>query len=128
MQQERNPADAGRNLLERLQPFPGHCRFEMREAGDIAAGPRQTCDQANFDRSRDHHEHDRHRARLTLHSRRDRRSVGQNRVRCQADQLRGVGPQAVGIGGGPPSVDPEIAALDPPQFSKCLPKRREANL
>ena len=41
---------AGRDLLEKLQPFPGQAVFELGEAGDIAARPRQARDEAGADR------------------------------------------------------------------------------
>ena len=47
----------GRDLLEQLHPFPAHDEFETREAGGIAAGPRQTLHKAGSDRVGDVHEH-----------------------------------------------------------------------
>src|SRR6266540_641860 len=100
----------------------------MSKAGDIATGPGETCHQADFDRSRDHHEYGRHGARLSLHGRNDGRGVGEHRIWRRADQLCDVRPQCFGISGGPPLIDLDIAALGPPQLSKHLPKRRETDL
>jgi hypothetical protein len=38
MEQESDPVDSRRDLLEQLQPFAGHCRLEIDDAGDVAAG------------------------------------------------------------------------------------------
>src|SRR5262245_56635078 len=100
----------------------------MGKAGDIATGTGETCDQADFDRSRDHHEYDRHGTRLSLHSRNDGRGVGEHRIWRRADQLCDVRPQCFGINGAPAFIDLDIAPLGPPQLSKHLPKRRETNL
>jgi hypothetical protein len=56
--QQRDPAHARRNFFEQLKPFPAHRQFEMREPGDVAAGLRQTCDQAELDRIGDLYKHD----------------------------------------------------------------------
>src|SRR5215510_3169260 len=100
----------------------------MGKAGDIATGPGDTCGQADFDRSWDHHEYDRHGARLSLHSRNDGRGVGEDRIWRQTDQFCDVRPQYFGISGAPALIDLDIAALGPPQLSKHLPKRRETDL
>src|SRR5262249_30673680 len=100
----------------------------MGKAGDIATGPGETCDQADFDRSRDHHEYDRHGARLSLHSRNDGRGVGEDGIWRRTDRLCDVRAQYFGVSGAPALIDPDIAALGPPQLSKHLPKRRETDL
>ena len=51
---------ARRDLLEQLQPFPAHAEFEQDEAGDVAARPRKTLDEAGADRIDGVREHDRH--------------------------------------------------------------------
>src|SRR6516162_5624172 len=59
--QYRHARQAGRDLLEQLQPFPAHAVFGETEPGGIAAGPSQALDKAAADRVADVHEHDRHR-------------------------------------------------------------------
>jgi hypothetical protein len=54
-----------RDLLEELRPFAGDRRFEIGEAGDIAARTSKACDKAAADRIGRHDEHDRDRAGLS---------------------------------------------------------------
>src|SRR5262249_43804002 len=96
----------------------------MDKAGNIATGPGEACDQADFDRSRDHHEYDWHGARLSLHSRNDGRGVGKHRIWRRGE----VRPQCFGISGAPALINVDIAALGPPQLSKHLPQRRETDV
>ena len=39
VEQERDPGDARRNLLEQLQPFAGHRRLHKDKTGDVATRP-----------------------------------------------------------------------------------------
>ncbi len=50
VEQERDPVDARRNLLEQLHPLSDHRVFHMDETGDVAARPRQARDEAAADR------------------------------------------------------------------------------
>jgi hypothetical protein len=36
-----DPFNAGRNLLEKFEPFPPHCRLYVNEPGYIRTGPEQ---------------------------------------------------------------------------------------
>ena len=54
--------------------------------------------------------------------------VSQNRIGIRLDQLRHISPHAVGVAGGPASVDAKIAAFCPPQFLQPLAQGRNACL
>src|SRR5262245_3784806 len=58
IEQKRHASDAGGNLLEHLQPFPYHRKVDEREAGDVAAGTRQSHHETLSDRIVDDAEHD----------------------------------------------------------------------
>ena len=41
IEDERDPGDAKRDFLEKLEPFTAHAGFEIREPSHVAARPRQ---------------------------------------------------------------------------------------
>jgi hypothetical protein len=49
-QPPRGVNDGGRNLLHYFERFAQHRELESGETGNIAARPRQACDQAGSDR------------------------------------------------------------------------------
>src|SRR5262249_47188430 len=49
VEQEGDPGDVRRDLLEQLQPLAGHRRLNAGEAGDVAAWPRKARDEAATD-------------------------------------------------------------------------------
>ena len=57
---DRHSRQAGRDLLEQLQPFPAYAVFGGHETGDVAARPRQAFDKAGTDRIAGDREYDRH--------------------------------------------------------------------
>jgi len=61
----------------------------------------------------DLHEHHRHRAGGLPDHRQIDRGSGQNHVRREPDQLRGVDPRQPGIAGVPANVDAKILAFIP---------------
>lgn len=48
--EDRHARDRRRDLRQHPQPFAGYRRVEIAEAGDGAAGVRETCDEASTDR------------------------------------------------------------------------------
>src|SRR5215204_7227071 len=46
VEQDPDPPKVGRDLLQQLEPFSPHCRFDIGEAGGVAAGPARLA--ANF--------------------------------------------------------------------------------
>ena len=55
-------------------------------------------------------------------------AVGQDHIGSRLDQLRHISPHAVGVAGGPASVDAKIAAFRPPEFLQPLAQGRNASL
>jgi len=55
-------------------------------------------------------------------------AVGQDHIGSRLDQLRHISPHAVGVAGGPASVDAKIAAFRPPEFLQPLAQGSNACL
>ena len=126
VEHECDAGDAGRHLLEQLDPFAGHARLQVRESGGVAARTRQARHEALGDRLADPGEHDRNGARRLLCPDQSQGGIGQDQVRRKAQQFRGGGPCPLGIGNTPPVIDREIATDRPSQLVEALLKRRDA--
>jgi hypothetical protein len=63
---ERSAREVWRELLQHSEPLAGDAGLEKQKARDIAAGPRQTGDEARADRVGHACEHDRDHAGLSL--------------------------------------------------------------
>jgi len=122
------PRHLRRNLLEQFQPFAAKPVFEIHEAGNVAAWPRQAIDEARADRIGHGREHDRQGAGEMLQCRHADGGVGQEDVRCERDQFLRVSARPVGIVLAPADVDPYIAGIAPAQLLQGLLERREAGL
>src|SRR5262249_58047746 len=55
-------------------------------------------------------------------------AVSQDRIGIRLDQLRHISPHAIGVAGGPTSIDAKIAAFRPPEFLQPLAQSRNASL
>src|SRR5215468_4478269 len=87
MANSRQPLQAGDHLAQKLKPLGRKLGRLNRQACDIAAWPRQGCDQASTDRVRRHPEHDRdNRCRLLCRDNRLSR-VGDDNVDFALDEL-----------------------------------------
>src|SRR5438874_100589 len=64
VEDDGNPRDGWRDLLEQLQPFLENRRIEGAEPGDIAAGSREALHNAQSNRIGHQYEDDRYRASL----------------------------------------------------------------
>src|SRR5262249_28771742 len=118
MANSRQPLQAGDHLAQKLKPLARKPGRLTRQACDIAAGPRQGCDQASTDRVRRHPEHDRdNRCRLLCRDNRLSR-VGDDNVDFALDELgRDLGKPLVA------SLRPAIfnrdgATFDPAELSQ----------
>jgi hypothetical protein len=120
------PVYARRHRFEFLEPLPAHLRFEIRKSGKIAARSRQTRNKADADGIGDPDEHNRYGLGLLPKGGQDRRAIGEDRFWRQANDFGRVGPDAVGIAGGPTVFDSDIAALHPSRFAKRFPERGDA--
>src|SRR5262244_2006516 len=89
-----DPGDARRQFLEKLEPLSSERELKRGEARDIAARPRQACNEALADRIADTCENDRYRPCRLLQRRDTRRSDGEYHVRQCADQFRRARPYA----------------------------------
>src|SRR5215470_312832 len=58
----------------------------------------------------------------------ERAAVSQDRIGIRLDQLRHISPHAIGVAGGPASIDAKIAAFRPPEFLQPLAQGRNASL
>jgi hypothetical protein len=58
VEQEGDPVNARRDLLEQLQPLAGHRRLHSSETSDVAARPRKARDEAAADRINNGREND----------------------------------------------------------------------
>ena len=105
--------DAGRHLLEQLDPFAAQRRLDIDEAGDVAARTRQALNETAADRIGDHHEYDGDGARRAEERCHDRRGAGENDVRPQLHQLLGQPLHPGGFAGSPAIDDVDIAARQP---------------
>jgi hypothetical protein len=56
---DRRKLQQGHDLFEQLEPFRAQAVFEKREAGGVAARPRQTFNEARADWVDEIHEHNR---------------------------------------------------------------------
>ena len=120
---------SGAIWLEQLQPFPAHAVFEHREAGGVAARPRQAVDETGADRIGDDREHDRHGAGR-LQQRRHGRGASTARMTSGASAANSAAclRMSSGIGRGPARVDPHVAADGPAQLLQPLQERCDAGL
>ena len=106
VEDERDPRDVRRGLLERLQPFGSDRELEAGEAGEIAARMRQVRHEALADRVGHLREHDWHDLALLPQRGRHRRAVGQDQVGRHGEQLRRVVAQYIFSAAGPAVLDP----------------------
>src|SRR5438874_2349978 len=115
VEDDGNPRDSRRDLLEQLQPFFENRRIVGAEPGDVAAGSREVLNNAQSNRIGHQNENDRYRASLLSQCCNWQNGVSENGVRRQADQFCGVGLEESWIANGEAVVDPDILTLDPPQ-------------
>src|SRR6516164_4110413 len=120
IEHNRYTREAGRNLLEQIEPFAANRELGPAETGEVAAGLGQACNEALRDWIRDPHENDRDRAGGLPDDLQVDSSHGQNHIRHQPDQLRRVCLCECGIAGGPTNIDAQVLAFDPPQLPQSM--------
>ena len=118
--EDRHARDGRGDLRQHPQPFAGHRRVVIAEAGDVAAGARQARDEALADRIGDEREHDRDRACLPPQRLDRRAALGQEHLGAERDQFRRVALEERGVAAGPAPVDAQIAALVPVERAEPL--------
>src|SRR4029453_16669878 len=129
VEQEGDPVDARRNLLEQLHPPAGHRRLYKSETGDVAARPREARDEAAADRIGNGRENDGDGVRLLQQRGRGGGGVRKKNLGLQGDELLRESLPRLRVGGcRPASVDPGVAALRPPELLESLPECRDHSL
>src|SRR5215204_2206561 len=98
--QHPNAPDAGRDLLQKLEPFAAHRRLDIGEAGDAAAGPRQARREFLADRIGHGDEHDWDRAGRRQEGLDGSRAPGEERVGLQAYEFLSEHGRAVRVAAG----------------------------
>src|SRR5262249_14747808 len=120
--QNRQTAQPGDNLAQELEPFAGKIGALHRQAGHVAARPRQTCDQASAERVVGRPEHDwDNRCRLLC--REHCASHRDNNIDFEPDELSCDLSEAFWASLRPANLDPDSAAIDPTEFAQPLYER-----
>ena len=122
---ECHAANAGRDLIEHLQPFSADGRLEILEARDVSARTRQVRNKAASNRIGNDDEHDRDRLRRFLHNRSRRIGPDDNDVWRGLDQLRGAGAHPFRYLVCETVIKLDVSAVIPAKFVKTLPERRK---
>src|SRR5262249_28178532 len=128
VEQEGDPDDARRDLLEQPQPLPGQGRLHIDETGDVAARPGEARDEAAADWIGGGRENDGDAARLLQHRRGGGCVLRKNEVGPQLDDFPRESLHQLHIRRRPASVDPDIAALRPAELLESLAERRDKGL
>jgi hypothetical protein len=120
IEDKRDSSDAGRDLLEKLEPFSAHADFEIRESGHVAAWSCQIRHYAAGDWIKHEREYDRYRAGRLLQRARGRRAVCEQQVRRERDQFRSLRVEGLAVSDRVAIIDVEVATDDPTEISKRL--------
>src|SRR5262249_28015348 len=128
VEDDRDPAYAGRRLFEQPQVLTRDRRFGTAEAGAVALGLCNILHQANGYGITAPCEHDWNGLRLLLHRPRHNRSTCDDHVGCERYQLHRIGADMVGIISGEAKVDPQVAAFNPAELYERLLKGSPASL
>ena len=118
-----DPPKLRRDLLQQLEPFSAHRRFDIGEAGGVAAGPGEACGELLADGIGHGDENDRDRAGLGKQGSDRRRAPGEEHVRLQAHQLLAGSGEAVPVAGRETIIDAEVRPVGPAEalhgFEEC---------
>jgi len=120
IEQNRDPLDAGRDLLEQFEQLATHSWLGAGKPRHIAAWLRQALDESLSDRIGDQNEYDWYGVGFGLHYRRDGRAFSNDGVGSQAHDLCGIGSQAVEVARDKTIVDMDVAAVRPAETEKAL--------
>ena len=101
------------DLGQHPQPFAGHRRVVICEAGDIAAGARQTLDEALANRVGDIHYDDWDRAALPPQRSDTRAAPGHEHLGLERDEFRRIPLVEHGVAASPAPIDTQILAIAP---------------
>ena len=118
---DRQSAEAGDDLAQEFEALARKFGRRERQAGDVAARPRQTGDEASAKRVRHRREHDRD-DRGRLFRCEHRRSRRDNDIDLEPDKLGGDLRETLEASLRPANLDRDGAALDPAEFAQPLHK------
>src|SRR5262249_12386106 len=110
--QDRDARDVRRNLPKQSDPLAAHRKLKIREAGDVAARPRQAHHEAAADRIGHAYEYSRY-GTSCLQGRQRGRAADEDHIWCQANQLGRIRPDAASVSGGPAIVDSDVLPVSP---------------
>ena len=114
----------GRELFQQLEPFSAHRRFDIGEAGGVAAGPGEACGELLAERIGRRDENDRDRAGLGKQGSDRSRAPGEEHVRLQAHQLLAGSGEAVPVTGRETIIDAEVRPVGPAEALHGFEERR----
>jgi hypothetical protein len=122
VEDDGNAREAGRCLLEEIQPFAGDGRLEGRKAGDVATRVCQVRNETLSDWIGHLHEDDRYGAGGPQQCGQVGTAGGKDQIGAHPRQLRRVSADKLGLGGGPAHVKAKVFPLAPSQSLECLRK------
>ena len=120
IEKDRHARDRRDDLGQHPQPFAGHRRVVICEAGDIAAGARQTLDEALANRVGDIYQDDRDRAVLPPQRSDTRAAPGHEHLGVELDEFRRIPFVERGGAASPAPIDAQILAIAPIERAKPL--------
>ena len=115
---ECRAANAGRDLIEHLQPFSTDGRLEILEARDVSARTRQVRNEATSNRIGNDDKHDRDRLRRFSHNRSRWIGPNDNNVWRECDQFLSSLPVCGRYLICETVIEPDVAAFIPAKFVK----------
>lgn len=113
IERERDPLDAGSELLERLQPFPNHGEVDECEARDVPTRTCQADHEALSDWIVDHREDDRDGVGRLFKRCSDRGAGSDNEVGCRTHHFHRISLDSGEVPVGKPMLDLNVAVLRP---------------
>ena len=107
-----DPGQRRQRLLQQLETLGGQLGEGERQAGDVAAGPRQARAQPSRDRIAARQGDDRDRLRCLARRLARRLAAGEDHVHLETHQLFGHRRQPIGAAVGVAALDDDVPALD----------------
>ena len=124
IEQDPDPSKVWRDLFQQLEPFSAHRRFDIGEAGGVAARPSQACGELLAERIGRRDENDRDRAGLGKQGSDRNRAPGEEHVRLQGHQLLAGSGEAVLVTGRETIIDAEVRPVGPAEALHGFEERR----
>src|SRR6516162_5477838 len=126
--EDRDTGDAWRDLLQKLNVFPGDRAFQIHEPGDVTARPRKACYEALANWIDEVPENDGNGAGFLLQNLYRRRARCKDDIRLGRNDLLGQPLKQIHVRSAPSIIDAEVSALYPTSLLQTLTKRRDPML